>query len=359
MLNTRKTAFIALLISLPFLASGASSGDSLRIEVLLNPQMCIDAQVNGQFIHSLEITPEHHILLSTSEKLYALGWGGLLPFEKNVPVKLNSFAYTPDGFLMGVQAGELVIFDSLANRVKLFDLPEKGMEIASGKYVMYVFEKNKAKSSHILFAVARGGKFARLLEIRTPIQAVAEMGNSILFASGNSVFRFALKNHELKALVTLPGKRQVRSLAVDTLTGRIFFSTDSIVFAFKDSVISVVTDKTGGILKYYNNGLIIFNPERSLLLRITGIEAGMSLANEAKKNIPETKPLNQILTNETIANMAKSSLSDELIIDVINRSRVDFNLSVDAMVELSGQNVSSAVIMAMKQAMKKQSTKTP
>jgi len=345
-----------LLIILPFL-SGASTPDSLRIEILLTKQMCIDAQVKGKFINSLATTPERHILLSTPEKLYALGWGGLLPFEKNVPVNLNSFAYTPDGFLMGVRSGELVIFDSLANILKLYDLPVKGMQIASGKYVMYAYGPGKAKSRHVLFAIARGGKFARLLEMPLPIESVAEMGNSVLFASGGAVYSFIPKTNEIKAVVTLPGKRTIRSIAVDTLGNRIFFSTDSVVFTLKGTSPAVITDKTGGVLKYYNNGLIIFNPERSLVLRITGIEAGIESAKEQPKKIQAPKPVDEILTNKTIINMVKSGLSDELIIDIINRSRVDFNLSVDSMIELSDLNVSSAVIMAMKQAMKKQSPK--
>jgi hypothetical protein len=354
-----KILIATVLMTVPFLSFGIPLGDSLGIEVLLNRQICIDAGINGRFIGSLDITPERHILLSTPEKLYSLGWGGLIPFKKNVPVNLNSFAYTPDGFLMGVRSGELVIFDAQANIVKLYNLPEKGMEIAAGNYVMYLYDHNKAKSKHTLFAIARGGKFARLLDVALPIESVVETGSSILFAAGSTIFHFTPKSNELKAIATLPGNRQIRSIAADTPNDRIFFSTDSAVFALKGSNPVIITDSTGGELKYYKNGLIIFNPERSLLLRITGIEAGIAAVDERNKAALETKPAPTILVNETIATMVKSGLSDESIIKAINSSRVDFNLSVDAMVELSGQNVSSAVIMAMKQAMKKQSAKVP
>ena len=61
-----------------------------------------------------------------------------------------------------------------------------------------------------------------------------------------------------------------------------------------------------------------------------------------------------MLTNSTIINLVKEKLSDDLIINLINSSRVNFNVSVDSMIFLSNQNVSSAIIMTMKNAMKRQ-----
>jgi hypothetical protein len=52
--------------------------------------------------------------------------------------------------------------------------------------------------------------------------------------------------------------------------------------------------------------------------------------------------------------MAKQGLSEGQILERINNSRVNFNLSVDAMIELSNNQISSNVIMAMKKAMRNQ-----
>jgi hypothetical protein len=71
-------------------------------------------------------------------------------------------------------------------------------------------------------------------------------------------------------------------------------------------------------------------------------------------NPPQVSPPNDVLTNSKIIELVKSKLSDEIIISIINHSVVDFNLSVDAMIDLSNQQVSSKVILAMKQAMKRQ-----
>ena len=63
------------------------------------------------------------------------------------------------------------------------------------------------------------------------------------------------------------------------------------------------------------------------------------------------------LTNSNIIALVNDKLSDGVIINIISRSKVDFNLSVDGMIDLSDKNVSSQVILAMKEAMKRQSLK--
>jgi uncharacterized coiled-coil DUF342 family protein len=56
------------------------------------------------------------------------------------------------------------------------------------------------------------------------------------------------------------------------------------------------------------------------------------------------------LRNSSVIKMAKAKLSDELIIDVIKSSVVDFDLSENSVKELLDQNVSGPVIAAMKTA---------
>ncbi len=56
------------------------------------------------------------------------------------------------------------------------------------------------------------------------------------------------------------------------------------------------------------------------------------------------------LTNSTIIKMVKVKLSDDLIIDEINNSQVNFNVSTDSLIFLSNKNVSFRVIQVMKTA---------
>jgi len=58
------------------------------------------------------------------------------------------------------------------------------------------------------------------------------------------------------------------------------------------------------------------------------------------------------LTNTTIIKMVKGKLSDDLIIDEINSSKVDFDMSDDGINKLTAANVSDQVIQTMKAANK-------
>lgn len=343
---------VCLLMLLPVLASGAGKGDSLRAEVLLSKQMLNEIPFTGKFISSFDITPEHHILLSSSYRFYTLGWGGMVPVDVETAGLISSFAFSFDGFLMAIRNDELCSFDSLGTIVKLYNLPGPDMNLASGKYVMYVYGRSVNESKYSLFALARGGKFARLLEFATPIESVAELGNSVLFASGNTVYSYTPSVKELKALVNLPGDRKIISVTTDTLSGRIYFSTENMVFSLKNGQPSMIFDQAGGKLRFYGNSLFVFNPEKNFLVRLSGIEK--SLATSSTQNKTVSQPAEEILQNESVIAMAKQGLSEGQIIERINNSRVNFNLSVDAMIELSNNQISSNVIMAMKKAMRNQ-----
>ena len=115
----------------------------------------------------------------------------------------------------------------------------------------------------------------------------------------------------------------------------------------------MVTNKIGGVLRYFDDGLIVFNPEKQLVMRITGLENELTARNCWQQHHRQHKKTTEILTNESVINLVKAELSDEFIIKIINKSDVNFNMSVDSMILLSDQNVSSAVIKEMKNAMKR------
>jgi hypothetical protein len=91
-------------------------------------------------------------------------------------------------------------------------------------------------------------------------------------------------NKELKILTVLPKDNEIKSIAVDTSSNRIYFSTDSTVYALKDSRAVIITDQFGGVLRYYNDGLIVFNPEKRFLIRIVGLEDKIASNHQPGKN---------------------------------------------------------------------------
>jgi hypothetical protein len=156
-------------------------------------------------------------------------------------------------------------------------------------------------------------------------------------------------------LDVIPKNKKIESIALDALNRRIYFSTDSAIYAYKNSGTVLVTNEIGGILRFFNGGLIVFSPEKQLLIRIVGIENEIATKMLAIKGAAPEKPAYDILTNTSIVNLVQAELPDDLIIKIINKSVVDFDLSVDSMILLSDQKVSSAVIIAMKNAMRSKS----
>ena len=292
--------FTALFVSgsLSSLAS-ALKGDSSRIELLLTNKMISSIHLDKAFIPALDITAKRLILLSTREQFYLLGWGGIVPIGKKVTSNISSFAFTNDNLLLAIRGNELCSFDSLGGLSKLYKLPGEGMGISRGKYVMYIYDRNENLQKYAFYAIAKGGKYAPLFEVPAPITSAVEVNNSILFSSENGIFSYNLKDRKMNGVVYLAKDKKVRSIAVDTRSNRIYFSTDNSVYALKDSAAFIITNEFGGVLRFFNDGLIVFNPGKNLLIRIEGVEAKIasimqemkSTAKEGKQTTPAPIPI--------------------------------------------------------------------
>ena len=348
----------SLLFFSSLLAAGPDK-DSLRFEVLLNSQMLKAVNLETEFIHSIDITPERHVLLSTKNQFYLLGWGGITSLGKSASSgSIRSFAFSPDSLLMVVKNDEICYFDSNKELKKLYKLPGKQMAISAGKDVMYVYDQGPNASGNVVYVITPGGKYAVLLVVSLPVNAVEELDSSLIFASGNMVYQFDLKTKNYKVLSSLSKEKTIISVTSDPACGRIYFSTDRAIYAVNDTSAITVSEGMGGILKFFDDGLVVFDPDKKFLLRIAGIEEELRNAQPYKPEEAQV-PNDGVLRNSNIIALAKSEMSDALIISIIRRSKADFNLSIDSMIDLSAEGVSSDVIMEMRQAMKRQSLEQP
>lgn len=374
--------------------------DSLSFEVILTDKMLSDSDLKGRFINSLDITPERLILLSTPDQYYLLGWGGMIPLGKRMSREIQSFAYTPDGLLMTVRGNELCSFDSLGNLSVMLRLPRQGMGISAGQEVMYLFDHNPGQKSYPIYVLARGAKYLKLLDSPDPVTSVTETDDAVLFAAGANLYSVNPLTKDLKLLYKGEDNKTILSVAYDWTNNVAYFSTADKIFAARDSELGIVSEKAGGILKYFN-GLIVFNPDTRLVIRILSLEKVLvpkqqSVAAQVVPRAPGTveyqapaattrqtatptaqqapAPATQqapaptavqraasgdigtvkVLTNESVVELVRNGLSDNIIINLIRLAKVDFSLATDAVIELSGQGVSPEVIMEMRQAIKRQ-----
>jgi hypothetical protein len=350
-----KIILTLLLIVIILPVFGLNSKDSLRFEVLMSKALLNELKIDAEFIPSIEITSGRLILISSQNQFYLLGWGGLSPFaEKQLP-RITSFAFTHDSVLMAIRNQELSVMDADGVIKTLYKLPSLEMGISRGSFSIYLYDRNPVKGKYSLYILSGGGKYTKLFTVSHPIQSVIEKGNGLLFTNRNGLFYFDFKTKEILALAALPDGEVIKSITLNPKNERIYFSTDSKVFTLDNEKILPVSNQLGGVLTYFN-GLLVFNPQKQLLVRFTGLDETIAMSNGLQKTV---KVKSRELTNESIVELIKLGVSENEIIRLINESFVLFDLSVDAMIALSGQNVPSSVIMAMKQAMKKQTSIKP
>lgn len=398
--------------------------DSLSFEIILTKEMLGTSDLKGRFINSIDITPERLILLSTPDQYYLLGWGGMIPLGTRMPREIQSYAYTPDGLLLTVQGNELCSFDNTGNLSVMLKLPRQGMGISAGQEVMYLFDRNPGQKSYPVYVLARGAMYLKLLETPEPVNSVTETDDAVLFASGPALYSVSTMTNESRLLYKGEDKSAILSVVYDATNDIAYFSTATRIFAVRDSELGIVSEKAGGILKYYN-GLIVFDPASRLVIRILGLEkvlvpqpesamaqtvpgakvsvdyqapatasqkvqttatqqesvskapqmqvtpdqqapvtayqpTPMTEAQETPATTTSTKTRSgdiatvKVLTNESVVDLVRNGLSDNIIINLIRRAEVNFRLTTDDVISLSANGVTPVVIMEMRQAVKRQ-----
>lgn len=336
MRSIKRILFPVLLLVSGLQVNGMPAKDSLRYEVLMSTALLKTMNLNPAFISTLDVTPERLVMVSSENRAFLLGWGGMKPLGKPASGAISSFAFTPDGLLMVVMDKEICYFDSLGALTSLYKLPYSDMGISAGKKTMYIYDRSTGKTNKGVYELSPGGKYKILFELTSPIKSVAEFNNTLLFTTRNLLCQFDLATKDYKVLASLSKEKTILSVTADLSGNRIYFSTDREIYAVNNSAAITISKELGGILKFYADGLMVFDPGKSFLIRIVGIEKVLA-GVQAAKPVGEAKPETEVLTNSSITDLVKSELADQLIIAIIRRSKVNFNLGVDAIVELSGQ----------------------
>lgn len=253
--------------------------DSLRYGILLDKTMIDAVQLKDNFINAVDISPNKFITLSTGNRIYVLGWMGLKPVGREIAGSISSFCYTKDSVLMIICNNDLCTMDASGMPVAMLKLPNQNMGLSAGGEVIYFFDRKRSdnKNEYGVYAMAKGGKYKKLFVSPLPITAIVEM-NKLLFVSiGSAVYSFNPLNNEMKLVSGLQKDFEIISMTADYLNDVLYFATKEGIFAWKEEKITFVTgDFGGGMLKYFDNGLLIFNPSSNDIMRITSISGQIS-----------------------------------------------------------------------------------
>lgn len=273
-----KKAITASLVTLCLFISAqlttAQQKNNLRYEILLNNNMLDSSLQKERFFNALDISPDNHITLSTGNKIYLLGWGGISQLGQEVKGSfINSYSYTTDGLLMAVKNNLLCYMNDKGILDTIVKLPNANMGLAAGRDVMYVFDQIRNDNKYKLYAFAKKGKYKQLLVSPKPITTVAEMSDSLYLAIGNGVYSLSPKSNSLNLVVGFQKESEIRSMTVDSVNNILYIATKNGIYARQDNNLIYVTgDFGGGIVKYFGEGLIIFNPVTNDIIRIVNID---------------------------------------------------------------------------------------
>jgi hypothetical protein len=362
------TFVAAMMLSL---SAATQEPDPVRYEVLLDSKLLAAAKIAGNLPASLDFTSGRLIVFAAADQLYLLGWGGAVPLGKRITPAPASFAFTPDSTLLLVHGNRLAYLDSTGRAADMFTLPADGMGIARGAHAMYLYNRKASAGGAAIYLLVPGGRYTKLLEVPQAITSVQEVGDALLFCTEHAVFQYTPSTKQLKTVAILSDGGAITSVAADPENRRIYFATAGKVYAAEGQTLRLITDRLGGTL-FCREGLVIFDADKKLMLRISGL-TGEYLAKEPER-LPEkqtsTPPLTVgqvtvadrsqatsvqsnvgFLSNQDVISLVRNQLSEDLIIRLIGQVKCRFALTVDDLVSLAENKVPDTVILAMKRAM--------
>jgi len=250
----------------------AQQKNNLRYEIMLSKNMLDASMKNEGFVNGIDVSPDRYITLSTGNKMYQLGWGGIKKLGLDANGSVSSYGYTSTGILMVVKNNSLCYMDTLGKLIQLVQLPTSDMGLAAGKEVMYLFDRNRSDKQYRLYAFAKGAKYKQLLVSPKPITTAVEMNDSLYLAIGSGIFSFSPKSNTLNLVAGFQKENDIKSMTVDPTNNILYVAMRDAVYAIQNNKIVYVTgDFGGGLIKYFRDGLIIFNPESKDIIRIVNI----------------------------------------------------------------------------------------
>ena len=271
-----------------------------------------------KFNHSICYTKDGFLLLSSSNQFYLLGAGGIVPVYEKTNYKIDAFTMVSDSIPIVLSNKTLFQVDSLGNFIKILDLPNNTTGIVSGNNKIYLFDKHfqKNKTDYSIFSLSKYG-YVKLLTMETPITDVNIYDSNLFFTTKNRLYYAEEQARSFSQIISLPQEKDtIISIAEDFANRALYFSTKDTIYRSRNNVLEYVCTEFGGILKYDGEGLLVFNPEKSLVVRfqnnlLYSSEAGNDhLPKIDKENYLSDKELKKLSLSEVRKLILQNRISE-------------------------------------------------
>ena len=244
--------------------------DSFKMDIFLNDAMLKEASINVKLINSIDYTPTGFLFLASSNLFYLLGLDDMTPVFNETKTSIDAFAVTQDDMLWVVSGDELCSMDSLGNLSTLYKLPVSNTAIVSGnnENVAYVYDRTlqENKKEYAIYQCSNE-QYTRLASTSTPILSAYEYKTNLLFSSENKIICADSQSKTFFDLFALPQNQNIISITGDTINQALYFSTPDTIYRVQNGQLEYICMEFGGTLKYDGEGLLVFNPENSLIVR--------------------------------------------------------------------------------------------
>jgi hypothetical protein len=185
----------------------------------------------------------------------------------------RSYAIDADGNLLGIDRGYFGEYEngqfSLAVPIPVDGLRMAGSHNAGAVYLF----GGSGESSNRVYTFYRDGLLDVLSEVPAPVVGVADSAAAVYVATEREIYRVAPQAQNL-AFRIADDAPPIRSIAAcdDRI---VYFSTDARVYAVQGLAAIAVVPDMGGIVRCRNGSLYVWNRERGVLARITGVPSAL------------------------------------------------------------------------------------
>jgi len=271
-MENKKMKYIFITLSLYCSLIGYSQNrDSMTTDIFLDKEILKELSIDVKFINSIEYTPDGYILLSSPNRFYILGVGGIVPVwgtwnSENV---IEAFTITADSILVALSGNALYLLDSDNSFTKFQIIPDNNMGISSKYDNIYVYDRilKNDKKNYSIYQMSEYEEITPLVTIPTPILSVFETPSQLIFSTRNILVSVDIKTKKLFQLFSLQYEEDIISIVGDTQNKTLYFSTNRTVYRIKNNQIELLSENFGGILRYDGEGLLVFNPKEDLMVR--------------------------------------------------------------------------------------------
>lgn len=239
--------------------------ENAKIDVFLDPTIIKSTELeNVSFLNHIGISANQNLIIASNDAFYSIGYRDYVIYKTSK--EISSFCFVGNEFFYSNNNALYKITDS-GEEKKVTDLDFSVKQLWSGNDVIYAV--SSVNTDNIIYAILpKTGKWVKVHTIQHPILGISQLGTVLFVLHENGLQSLFVKE---KKVVDVPFKTKkigkIVSMAINQRKGCIYIASENGVYKLYKKKMELIYNGTG-ILCDDLDGLLIFNPNVPLLLRL-------------------------------------------------------------------------------------------